>query len=70
MLFLTDTCFWMHMNELFDGIKVDLRPIIDRFRWGVTDEIFKEIEHHIDGPYFPSAKAFVVQQDYVLVRRQ
>ena len=44
-IFLVDTCFLSHVRELYIELKYDLRPIINIFRWGFTDEVRFELEH-------------------------
>ena len=45
MIFLIDTCFWSHIKDLYDSNIIDLYPIINQFKWGLTEEIKKEIMH-------------------------
>ena len=43
MIFLTDTCFWLHSFELFTYKIIDIQPIFNDFKWGITSEVRKEL---------------------------
>ncbi|MHA1921123.1 MAG: hypothetical protein ACTSWX_15345 [Promethearchaeota archaeon] len=43
MIFLTNTCFWLHSFELFTNKIIDIRPNFNDFKWGITSEIRKEL---------------------------
>ncbi len=46
MLYLTDTCFWKHAHLLFEDTSVDIRALLNRYRWGYSLEIKKELLHY------------------------
>jgi hypothetical protein len=57
-LILTDTCFWTHVKDVYDSLQIDLREVLDNFRWGTTKAIQAEIEarkltgfFHVDQGY-------------------
>ncbi len=60
MLFLTDTCFWLHLQDLAVHGNLDFRPYLSPYRWGITPQVLQEIEWHQLDPFFPRAEAFVV----------
>ena len=60
MLFLTDTCFWKHIQEIYDGITLDLRHIIKNYKWGITEEVKKELSHFELGNFFPIEECYIV----------
>ena len=43
MIFLTDTCFWRHLFDLFSFGKIDLREFMVKFKWGLTKKVLNEI---------------------------
>jgi len=60
MFLLTDTCFWTHLKELSDNVDIDLRPVLNKFRWGFTDEVQTELSHQKLFPFVPVDQAFIV----------
>ncbi|MEX2714836.1 MAG: hypothetical protein Q6353_010480 [Candidatus Sigynarchaeum springense] len=42
--FLTDTCFWTHVKDVYDFLQLDLRMTLNKFRWGTTRAILDEIK--------------------------
>ena len=60
MLFLVDTCFWKHIQDVFLETTIDLRLVFQRFRWGTTFLVVKELHnYHLD--------AFFPHQDHYLI---
>jgi hypothetical protein len=45
MLFATDSCFWEHFERVFFLIQWDIRPIMEKYLWGITTEVQKELIH-------------------------
>ena len=60
MLFLTDSCFWLHARELMASAGIDLRPIMTRFRWGITAAVRGELVHHDASGFVSLEDAFIV----------
>ncbi|NMC04667.1 MAG: hypothetical protein GYA24_05615 [Candidatus Lokiarchaeota archaeon] len=60
MMFITDTCFWMHVRELFTELGIDLRPLLCKVRWGVTEQVKKEIEARRATSFFPETEGFLI----------
>ncbi|MHA1796460.1 MAG: hypothetical protein ACTSUK_10125 [Promethearchaeota archaeon] len=46
MLFLIDTCFWLHVQTIYRDLKIDLRILLKHFRWGYTEQILQEYKHY------------------------
>jgi hypothetical protein len=63
MQFATDTCFWMHIREIYEEIHIDLRPTINHFLWGVTNEVQKEMIHFRLGTFIPFSEANLIPID-------
>jgi rRNA-processing protein FCF1 len=43
MYFITDTCFWSHLKELEIRTNVNLRELINQFRWGFPQSVIEEL---------------------------
>lgn len=50
----------MHLKELYESLKLDLRPLFSDFRWGITAEIEKELEHYQLGSFFSWRQGYQV----------
>jgi len=46
MLFLIDTCFWLHVQRVFQETPIDLRPFFEHVRWGYTMQVLEEYRHY------------------------
>lgn len=67
MLFLTDTCFWSHVNELNENNIWNIKEILSFFRICTTDAVKKEIIHYKLEKFVPLDKIFMIpvsQQDF------
>ena len=60
MFLLIDTCFWSHSEELFNTKILDLREILNSFRWGFTEEVQKEIQYHNLEKYVPKDTGLLI----------
>ncbi len=60
MIFLTDTCFWSHLQDLFSFGNIDLRECLSYFKWGLTKNVLNEISTRQLDSYFPKTDAFVI----------
>ena len=60
MLFLTDTCFWDHAKELATEGLLDIRPIMQKFRWGYPKSVWDEIIHWELDDFVPRECAMIV----------
>jgi hypothetical protein len=48
-MFIVDTCFWLHLQDLYAEIKFDIRTIIQKFQWGYSELLKTEYFHfHLD----------------------
>lgn len=73
MLFLTDTCFWSHVKELYDDETIDLRPTLNLFRWGITEAVKSEINRRQLGHFIPFDKATLItlsEEELNVTRKQ
>jgi hypothetical protein len=57
---LTDTCFWTHVKDVHDYLKVDLRITLNKFRWGTTKAIQEEIKARNMADFFHADQGFLV----------
>jgi hypothetical protein len=57
---LTDTCFWTHVKDLHDHLQLDLRPVLNKFRWGTTKAIQNEIQTRYMAGFFHAEQGFLV----------
>lgn len=57
MIYIIDTCFWAHLQILWNKGKIDLRPILEQYQWGITKEIEKEIDHFQLSEFIPMVQA-------------
>jgi hypothetical protein len=60
MMLITDTCFWMHLRELHEGLSVDLRPVLNRVRWGITADVKEEIKERRAADFIPEGQGFLI----------
>ncbi len=60
MFLLTDTCFWTHLKDLSENVDIDLKPILNKFRWGFTEEVQTELSRQKLFPFVPVDQAFIV----------
>ena len=59
MFFIIDTCFWLHVKEIYLKLNIDLRTIICRFKWGFPESIVKELEHYQELSWIPMDSAYI-----------
>ncbi len=60
MLFLIDTCFWLHVRQLHRVLRIDLREVIKHFRWGYTGAVAAEYENYNLGEFIPLTEAYLI----------
>jgi hypothetical protein len=60
MLFLTDTCFWTHAIELLLEKIIDIPNLLSNFRWGITDEVRKEMMNFKLDQNIPLSQAYMI----------
>jgi hypothetical protein len=60
MMLITDTCFWMHLREIHEGLGVDLRLVLNKVRWGLTDEVKEEIKERRAADFIPEGQGFLI----------
>jgi predicted nucleic acid-binding protein len=60
MLYVIDTCFWTHLKSLFDKGNIDIRPIFEDYRWGMTKEIEKELVYYQLTEFIPIEQAQII----------
>ena len=61
MLLLIDTCFSNHVRELHVVEFIDLRIILNDFRWGYTPSVLEEIEYYDLGTFIDKDNAILLQ---------
>ncbi|MHA1648397.1 MAG: hypothetical protein ACTSVL_12580 [Promethearchaeota archaeon] len=60
MIFLTDTCFWTHLFDLYSFGKINLRKFLVDFKWGLTEQVLNEIKSLKIDPFFPKSDSFII----------
>jgi len=73
MLFLIDTCFWLHIQHLLLEIKIDLREVLTHFRWGYTEQIVEEYRNYKLQKFIPIKDGFHVplsQQEIISFQKR
>jgi rRNA-processing protein FCF1 len=60
MIFLTDTCFWKHIEEIHLHKKIDLRPSISLYKWGITLSVKQELTHFEIEEFLKIDEAFLI----------
>jgi len=60
MIFLTDTCFWMHIHELFSEFQIDLRPLLAQFNFGLSQNIIIELKNLQIHEWIPIEIAYTI----------
>ncbi len=60
MMLITDTCFWMHVREIHEGLGFDLRPVLNKVRWGLTAEVKEEIKERRAVDFIPEGQGFLI----------
>ncbi|MHA1673661.1 MAG: hypothetical protein ACTSYI_08530 [Promethearchaeota archaeon] len=60
MFFLIDTCFWLHIQHIHVKLKIDLREVLQHFRWGYTKQIKDEYSNYHLQTFIPVESGFLV----------
>ena len=60
LIFLTDTCFWTHTNELNENNIWNINEILFSFRVCTTDAVKKEIIHFKLDKFVPLDRIFII----------
>jgi hypothetical protein len=60
VLLLIDTCFWNHSKEVQEAGIWDLRDLLPKFRWGYTNAVLEEIQHHKLDSFVPVGRAMLI----------
>jgi hypothetical protein len=59
-MFYVDTCFWLHLWELFAETGLDFRPVFHTFYWGFPDRMRQEYEHYAVEQFCPIETGYVI----------
>ncbi|WP_457556950.1 hypothetical protein [Candidatus Harpocratesius sp.] len=73
MLFLIDTCFWLHIQHILLEIKIDLRDVLRHFRWGYTKQIVEEYHNYHLQKFIPIEDGFRIplsQKEIISFQKQ
>ncbi len=70
MLFLADTCFLNHMQDLTQSNIYDFRPLMARFRWAITPDVQEELNHFNMSDFFPNPYIIPVTVDEITKTRE
>ena len=60
MIFLTDTCFWSHVQVLYQETSIDLRENIKQYHWGFSRKVEQEIVHYKLNQFIPFHDAHII----------
>lgn len=60
MLFLIDTCFWLHISKIHSDLNLDLRIILKHLRWGYTPQILQEYHHYRLQDFIPLSEGYQI----------
>ncbi len=60
MIFLTDTCFWTHLFDLYSFGKIDLSKYLANLKWGLTKELLNEIAALNMESFFPKSDSYII----------
>jgi hypothetical protein len=60
MIFLVDTCFWSHIEILYNEGQIDLQPVLEHYQWGMTIDVKNELEHHNLMEFIPQNQAQLI----------
>jgi rRNA-processing protein FCF1 len=60
MILLADTCFLSHMRNLSEDHIYDFHELWVNFRWGITPDIQKELEHFNIFDFFSKHDAYII----------
>lgn len=59
-MFYVDTCFWLHLRELFAEAKLDFRPAFRTLYWGFPDRMRREYEHYAVDQFCPLETGYII----------
>ncbi len=60
MIVLIDTCFWLHIKEVYDEVHLDLRFSLRNFKWGYTNKVKEEYGNYHLQNFVPIDEGFQV----------
>jgi len=60
VILFADTCFLSHMQDITEAQIYDFRGLWSQFRWGITPDIEKELDHYNIFDFFPKIDAYII----------